>query len=444
MESRHQVPTGILIVALLLGLLMPAAVACGAAETTLQPWRRVALDPDYAGAWVVAGDLDGDGQAELVSARNVDRNDVHFTSAVVAQNADSRVLWRWGDPQVGRRKLHHDVACQIYDWDGDGKNEVVLCGDGFLAELDGATGQERRRLPIPPGASDCLTFANLTGGPRSTDFLVKTRYTRIWAFGRDGRQLWTVTEPGGHRTAHQAVPIDLDGDGRDEIMAGYALLNADGTVRWTYTSQRIALARGHLDCCRVLQAGRKPEEFRLALTMCGADGLAVCDGNGRTVWELTGHHFESIDIGRLRSDVPGRQLAVDIDHRPWGQGPLWVLDEQGNRLAEMTTEYSRHHALVDWTGDGLDEIVIAEGRGLFDGHGRRLATFAMEASDLTDPHTPGAAEMEALVGDMTGDGVPDVLLTTRQSSAVYIYENKRGSKPAPPPPPGTELNFTLY
>ena len=194
----------------------------------------------------------------------------------------------------------------------------------------------------------------------------------------------------------------------------------------------------------MLRTGRTPDEFRLALTMCGANGIAVCDGNGKTIWELTGHHFESIDVGRLRSDVPGRQLAVDIDHRPWGQGPLWVLDEQGNRVAEMTTEYSRHHALVDWNGDGLDEIVIAEGRGLFDGHGRRQATFAMQAADLPDPHAPGAAEMEALVGDMTGDGIPDVLLTTRQCSAVYIYQNQGGAKPSPPKPPGTELNFTLY
>lgn len=68
----------------------------------------------------------------------------------------------------------------------------------------------------------------------------------------------------------------------------------------------------------------------------------------------------------------------------------------------------------------------------------------MEAADLTDPRAPDAAEMEVLVGDMTADGVPDVLLTTRQSSAVYIYENKSGSRPAPPKPAGTEPNFTLY
>lgn len=53
-------------------------------------------------------------------------------------------------------------------------------------------------------------------------------------------------------------------------------------------------------------------------------------------------------------------------------------------------------------------------------------------------------ERLALTGDFTGDGVPDVLLTTRAMTGVYIYKNERGQKPNPPAPLGTELNFTLY
>jgi len=405
----------------------------------IQPWRRVTLDPEYSGAWIVAGDLDGDGKVDIVSARNVDNNDVHFTSAVVAQRLDSSVLWRWGNPKVGRKKLHHDVACQIYDWDGDGRNEVVLGTDGFLVELDGATGKERRRLPLPKDATDCLVFANLSGNSRATDVLVKTRYTQIWAFNRAWKQLWTITMPGGHRTAHQPVPIDLDGDGRDEVMAGYAMLNADGTTRWVFGSKKVDVTRGHCDCFRLLRAGKSPEEFRFVMTLCGANDIAVLDGNGKPVWEVSGHHFESVDVGRICADRPGLQLAVDIDHRPWGEGPVWVFDENGQRLAQIMTDYARHHALVDWTGDGADEILIAEARGLFDGQGRRVATFELE-----DTGTPETAERLALVGDMTGDGVPDVLLTTRSMAAVYIYKNESGRKPARPVPLGTEVNFTLY
>jgi hypothetical protein len=52
--------------------------------------------------------------------------------------------------------------------------------------------------------------------------------------------------------------------------------------------------------------------------------------------------------------------------------------------------------------------------------------------------------MLALAGDMTGDGVPDVMLTTPFSTAVYIYQNEHGRQPPKPSPPGTEANFTLY
>lgn len=428
-------------VLLLVAAFAPLAEAApgDAAVPLVKPWRVVVLEPEYSGAWVVAGDLDGDGAVDIVSARNVDRNDVHYTSAAVAQKLDGSVLWRWGDPKTGRKQLHHDVACQIHDWDGDGRNEVVLCTKGFLVELDGATGRERRRFPLPEKATDCLVFANLSGGPRAADVLVKTRYTQIWAFDRDGRQLWTVENPGGYRTAHQPVPIDLDGDGRDEIAAGYAMLNSDGSVRWVFKSRKVDQSRGHCDCFRLVRAGKTPDEFRFVLTLCGANAIALVDGNGRPIWELAGEHFESVDVGRICADLPGVQLAVDIDHRAWGQGPLWVIDEGGEVRARIMTDYARHHALVDWTGDGVGEIVIAQPRTLYDGAGRCVATLAMDEKD-----DRAGEERLVLTGDFTGDGVPDIMLTSRDMTRVSIYKNERGRKPEPPAPLGTGPNFTLY
>jgi hypothetical protein len=422
------------------GLFPPRA--SGANDTnapTIQPWRRITLDPEYSGAWVVAGDLDGDGAVEIVSARNADRNDVHFTSAVVAQRLDGSVLWRWGDPKIGRKKLHHDVACQVYDWDGDGKNEVVLCTEGFLVELDGATGREKRRLPLPKDATDCLVFANLSGNARATDVLVKTRYTQIWAYDRNWKQLWTMKNPGGYLTAHQPVPVDLDGDGRDEIIAGYAMLNANGSTRWIFKSQKVEQGRGHCDCFRLVRSGKTPAEFRFVMTLCGANCIAFLDGNGTPLWEVAGHHFESVDVGRICADAPGLQMAVDIDHRPWGEGPVWVFDEQGMVKTKINTDYARHHALLDWTGDGVDEIVVAQPRAIYDGQGRIVATLAMDAKDDAD-----GEERLVLTGDFTGDSVPDVLLTTRAMTHVFIYKNERGKRPTPPAPLGTEINFTLY
>jgi hypothetical protein len=406
----------------------------------IHAWREIPLDPQYSGAWVVTGDVNGDGKVEIVSARNVNEGDVHYTSAVVAQRLDGQVLWRWGNPNIGRRGLHHDVACQIYDWDGDGTNEVVVCTKDSLVELDGVTGKERRKIPIPPGASDCLAFANLSGGKRATDVLIKDRYTQIWALDYSGKLLWTVRNPGGFKTAHQPVPVDLDADGRDAIMAGYALLNPDGQVRWVLENAA-QFSGGHMDCCRLLHKGKTPQDCRLVLTTCAANTLLVVDGNGKVQGKVGGHHYESLNIGRISHDRLGTQILVDLVDG----NALSVLDESGTQLLHLKTDYSRFHTLVDWNGDGYDQIVLPHSRGIFDFQGKRIGTFAMETQkDVYGGKPPAEGEIGHIVlcGDMTGDGVPDITITAPEK--VYIFKNEKGRKSNKGTALGCGTNFTLY
>ncbi len=408
---------------------------------SIQPWKQVALDPNYSGAWVITGDIDGDGQVEIVSARNVNVGDVHYTSAAVAQRLDGQVLWRWGNPNIGRRGLHHDVACQIYDWDGDGTNEVVVATKDRPVELDGATGKERRRLPVPPDATDCLVFANLSGRQHATDVLVKDRYEQIWALDYSGKLLWTVRRPGGFTTAHQPIPVDIDADGRDEILAGYAMLNPDGQIRWTLAdAEKLG---GHADCWRILRKGSTPQDWRLLVTCCGGSGnkLLAVDGNGKTQWVVGGHHFESINIGRIHPQRPGPQILVDLVDT----NALWGVDEDGGLLGQLQVDYSRFHTLVDWNGDGYEEIVLPHGRGLFDSQGRRIGTFAMETQDNLyggKPSAEGEVGNIVLPGDMDGDGVPDITITAPYT--VYVFKNEKGRKSQECTAPGCGTNFTLY
>ncbi|MHC4072427.1 MAG: hypothetical protein ACYTGS_10405 [Planctomycetota bacterium] len=371
----------------------------------IQPWKIIGLNAEYGGQWVVAGDVDADGEVEIVSAENFNDGDVHYTSTAVAQNLDGSVLWRWGESDVGRKSWHHDVACQIHDWNGDGRKEVVLCTKGFLVEIDGATGRELRRIHIAADATDCLVFCNLSGGKNPTDVLVKDRYRRIWAYNQQGKLLWTVEEPGGFKTAHQPRPIDIDGDGRDEIIAGYALLNYDGSVRWVFESGKVDHSKGHLDCARVLRKGASPEDFRIVLTCCGANNVALVDGNGRVLWEVSGHHFESVDVGHVIPNHAGRHIVVDIDHH-----------------------------------DGIDEILVAHKGGIYNSRGVRIGTFSTPGLDSVAGKRK--YEKSMLIGDMTGDGIPDVVIATPDT--VYIYKNENGRKTDRPVPPGTEFNFTLY
>ena len=397
----------------------------------IQPWKSVSIDPDYGGNWCVTGDLDGDGQAEIVSAKNKYNDGIHYTTSAVAHRLDGSILWKWGNPEEGDAYNGYDVALQIYDWDGDGANEVILLTRGELVELDGKSGKERRRFSIPERATDCLVFANLSGSSRAREVIVKDRYRRIWAYDAEGNELWGGDwKPGGYPTAHQPRPIDLDGDGKDEIMAGYVMLNSDGSTRWIYRSKVMDQSHGHLDCCRVLRRGNSPEKFRLILTCCGDDNIACIDGNGRILWEHPGNHFESVQIGNIFPDLPGKQLLVDIAHQPAGKNPLWVFDADGSILGKMTLRSSRIHDLIDWTGDGVNEIVASADRGIFNHRGERIATLAT-----------GARGGALLKGDMTGDGICDITIITAEPLAAHIFKNQKGSTTADC---GCGVNFTLY
>lgn len=398
--------------------------------------HRVAFDHALGGSWVVAGDVDGDGEVELVTARNVNENDVHYTCTVAAYKLDGSLLWYWGGPGAGRGELHHDVACQVYDWDGDGRQEVIVCDAREVVEIDGSSGRERRRLPLPNrSATDCLVFCNLHGGKRSSDVLVKTRYTEIVAFDSDWNLLWRVDHPGGYRTAHQPMVVDLDGDGSDEIMAGAVMLNADGTERWRIQADDDFLRDGHLDCCRVLRRGIRPEDWRLAFTYCGSLCIGVMDGTGRLIWTKTGDHYESIDIGNVFPETPGQQIVVDIDKAEWGNSPMVVFDEDGNQLSCFTTNRSRQHDLVHWRDGGVADIVNAADQTIYNGKGAPLVKLKTEPRDRI---------RSAFARDLTGDGREDLLLSSWYGTAAYVYRNPGDAHPEPCLPVGTGVNFTYY
>jgi hypothetical protein len=381
--------------------------------------------------------------AEIVSARNgVPAPDVHCTSSVVVHQLDGSVLWKWGDPNA-RNAIHHDVACQIHDLDGDRRNEVVVAADRRVVVLDGATGAERRQFDVPRHASDCLTFANLSGGRRAADMLVKTRYGQIWAYDLQGKLLWTVEKPGGYRTCHQPFPIDLDGDGRDEIIAGFAALEHDGSLRWRLPD---AICQGgHADAIRLFRDGDRPADKRLLLTHCGGNRMDLLDGDGRVLWSVTGLHFESVFFGELDKSLPGREIVVDICHRPWGKSPLLVLDETGSLLGRYMTMRSRQHRLVDWFGTGEDLIYCGQTRALLDAHGRKRARFATPIPEgaLGDDNT-GRLRYMIHLADVNGNGRPDLVVNTVPGTAVWVYRNDHGAKCLAPDRLTMPTNATLY
>ncbi|HDZ21177.1 hypothetical protein LCGC14_0093780 [marine sediment metagenome] len=405
---------------------------------TLAPAVSVPLSRDLDGAWFVTGDIDGDGAIEIVTARNDSTDTIppHVTS-VTARKLDGSILWQWGDPTAGGFRLGYDVACQIHDWDGDGKAEVILLTRGELVELDGATGRERRRIKIPDDATDCVNFADLDGVGHRGQVIVKDRYYNVYALDYDGRLRWHIAWPGGHRTAHQPYAMDIDGDGREEVLVGYGLADPDGKLRWTFTPPPYPEPLGHLDACRVFRRGPSPADWRLVCTCCGHRGIVMLDGEGRIQWALTQRHYESIDIGRIVPGDPTPRIVVDVGQEPNDQSLLMVIDGSGTQLGRIMMEHPRLHTTLDALGLGYDQILQADARGVLGHRGQWLGRI-----DL-----PGAGNT-VQKGDMTGSGCVGLAISTGDSETgdgamIHLFDIS-GPHATKTDILGCGENFTLY
>jgi hypothetical protein len=414
----------------------------------IAPWKVVPLDPNAGGAWVVTGDLDGDGEIEVVSAQNMlwttgphYKGDVpiQYASSVSVQKLDGRVLWTWGNPGKGRRELSHDVACQVYDWDGDGKNEVVVIGRDALAVLEGATGKPIKSFPIPPGASDCVIAADLAGSGHPRDFILKDRYLQMWGMRSDGKILWESNRysgiTGSWHLGHRPLPVDVNGDGRDDVFAGFFMINSDGAKLWDVSGvNNKKTIFVHMDSNAIIRhGGSNPADWRFAFTYCSGLGIGLVNGNGEILKEATGHHYEAISSGRVFPDAKLPHLLLDVDHLPAGQARVELFDADLNLMGRINLDYGRFHKLVDWDGDVWDEIVIAEHGAVYNHLGGKTATLDLE----------GQRGRVIQTGNFSGAGRRDILIVGNKMDKVFLFKNPAGEN-NPDLPLGTGRNYTNY
>ena len=169
----------------------------------------------------------------------------------------------------------------------------------------------------------------------------------------------------------------------------------------------------------------------------------MVNGVGELIWGISGRHFQSIDVGKVRSDLFGNQIVVDAASDEPDENGIWVLDENGNVLTIITTITGRIHRLINWFGGDVQSILIAEDRTLYDGYGNKLATLDTPVPKGAVVPDEGLTHM-AFTGDMTGDGIPDIVMYTNPGSMIYVYENVQGIKPRGEVPLGTGVNYTLY
>ncbi len=318
--------------------------ACPEVTVRTEPYVSIKLDGDFTFQKVGIADLDGDGRYDFVLKQpnsNIDPYEKYWKPSpgsykLEAYGSDGQFLWRhdlgwsieqgiWYSPYV------------VYDLDGDHRAEVaVKTGEGdprdqdgrvqsgpeYLTILDGMTGQGVTRLDWPSregfdktpspynyASRNQLCVAYLDG---ETPSLIVERGTyniiKLIAYQLRDRKLveqwrWDNTqEPKTYsgQGAHWMHAADVDGDDRDELVLGSAVIDDNGRPLWT-------TGLGHPDHCYVgkIDPDRPGLQIYFGMeTRQKVNGMCLVDAaTGQLLW----------GFDKPTRHVHGYGLCSDID-----------------------------------------------------------------------------------------------------------------------------------
>jgi hypothetical protein len=385
-------------------------------------WRKIKTDGFGVGRNLRFGDLDGDGQLDILIGQVHNRGPKDSNSEVgclTALDLDGKKLWQNGNASTWADKLTNDVAFQVHDLDGDGQTEVVYVRELQITVAEGATGRTIRQTPSPETPprtpppfnrfprilGDAIHFCDLRGKGHDSDFILKDRYRSVWALDDKLNVLWH----GQCTTGHYPFAADIDGDGRDEVQVGYTLFDDDGTQLWTLDGR----VKDHAD--GVAWVRFRPDD-PLRLICAGSDeGLFFADTAGNIQKHHRIGHAQNISVADFRPDLPGLE-AVSINF--WGnQGLVHFYDADGNIYHDC--EPAQHGSMclpVNWTGQPGEFFVLSvdvrEG-GMFDGRGHRVVRFPAD----------GHPDKCYTVLDLTGDARDEIVVWDPSEIWIYTQED---------------------
>ena len=396
-------------------------------------WKKIDLKNFGTSRQIRFGHLTGTDEWYVVLAqmqKRICRDAYGLISCLTAIDLEGNVLWQLGEPsdkteELG--KVSADMAFQVYDIDGDGSDEVIVGWDFEIRILDGRTGTIKKSAKTPFSDDDDadligvpyqiyaferinpdgIRICNFRGKERPADILIKDRYCRIYALDEDLNVMWKFKSP--TNTGHCPLPIDIDGDGKDELLVGYKLLDSDGQMLWSYP-----ISEDHTD---EIVAGKwmPGEDEGHFACVSGTEGFFIGDFYGNIVARDMVGHAQRVSIANYCPEREGREIVVT---NFWGhQGVIFLYDCYGNQIWEMENEMNGNIlAPVNWDGDGTELILTnadAKKGGLLNGRGVRAVEFP------DDGHPVLCCESL----DLTGDERDELVVWDYHSMYIYTQDD---------------------
>ena len=393
--------------------------------------KKIDLRNFGTGRQVRFGHLLGNGEYQIVLAqcqKRVNRDAYGTISCLTAIDLDGNVLWRYGEPtsntEIGT--ISADMPMQIYDIDGDGYDEVITAKNFEIFILDGRNGKVKKHARAPYSTAeedgtiigvpdkiyafdrinpDGIRICNFRGLDKPRDILIKDRYCRVYALNDDLEVMWHYQSD--KNTGHFPFAIDINGDGHDELLVGYNMLDCNGNRIWT-----MPVKEDHIDEIvpgMFVSGPHKGKKYFACVA--GKEGFLISDWEGNLLKKDGIGHAQRVSTGNYCPDKPGYEMVV-VNF--WGhQGIIYFYDSEGNPVWEMENELNGNLLTpVNWIGNGRDFILLnadVEKGGLIDGNGVQVVKFP------DDGHPTLCAEAINMYGDARDE------IVTWDYNSMYIY-----------------------
>lgn len=358
-----------------------------------KPYLSIPLNGDYDFQKVGIADLDGDGTYEYVIKQPNFNTDPYqqpgywkkstTTYKLEAYRSDGTMMWRFDMGWSIEAGIWYSPWI-VYDVDGDGKAEVyckagegdprdekglVQTGPEYMVKLDGQTGRIVSKTAwltrdgYPNYNYYCRNFLTVAYLDGKTPSLIMQRGTcnliKTQALDKDFNQIWYWESPQEKEKyhgqgAHGLISADIDGDGKDELVIGSAVLDENGKGMWT-------TGMGHPDVFYV--ADIDPDNPGLEIfygfeTRQKTDGICVVDAKtGRKLWthkEPTRHIHAQGMAADVLADSPGMEVYAgerDLKKR-------WLYSAKGKLIEFKETGTLSPRALW-WDADPQKEVIVS-------------------------------------------------------------------------------------